>query len=164
MRAYTRIAILNGMAAEPSGLADLPCVCSQLRRTSRLVSVLYDSTLEPAGVTVTQYAVLARIGRVDGFSRTALAAQLGMDRTTLTRNLLPLERAGLVTSKPGEDRREKLLHLTPAGKKKVTAARPYWVSAQRKILNHMGLERLRELRKLLAQTEGVRALGIVRPK
>lgn len=83
-----------------------PCVCTQLRRTARLISLVYDEALAPAGVTVTQYALLARIGRTAGLSRTALAAQLGMERTTLTRNLGPLERAGFVISKPAEDRRE----------------------------------------------------------
>src|SRR4051812_31437692 len=92
-----------------------PCICSQLRRTARMISSLYDRELAASGISVTQYALLARIGRADGLSRTTLAAQLGMDRTTLTRNLGPLERAGLVTSKSGEDRREKLLQLTSAG-------------------------------------------------
>lgn len=141
---------------------ELPCVCSQLRRTSRLVSVFYDTALAEAGVTVTQYAILARIGRakgeigangLTGLSRTALAAQLGMDRTTLTRNLLPLERQGLITNKPGEDRREKLLHLTAAGKKKITTARPHWLAAQREILARMGPSRLNTLRDLLQATE-----------
>ena len=119
MRAYTRNVKMNIMALELAGLDELPCVCSQLRRTARLVSVLYDGALEPAGVTVTQYALLARIGRADGLSRTVLAAQVGMDRTTLTRNLVPLERKGLVASKPSKDRRAKMLHLTANGKKKV---------------------------------------------
>jgi DNA-binding MarR family transcriptional regulator len=123
-----------------------------------MVSVFYDAALKPAGVTVSQYALLARIGRVDGLSRTALAAQLGMDRTTLSRNLLPMERRNLVASQPGGDRREKLLHLTPAGRKCAAAARPYWLDAQRKILTQMGGDRLREVRELLAETEAVLAV------
>lgn len=143
------------MAAKPKGLDELPCVCSQLRRASRLVSVFYDTALAAAGVTVTQYALLARIGRVDGMSLSVLSAQLGMDRTTLTRNLAPLERDGFITSKPGEDRRERLLHLTAAGKKKAAAARPLWLSAQREFLEQLGAERLGELRELLAAAENV---------
>lgn len=155
MSVYARNGRMDHMSAEPMELANLPCVCSQLRRTSRLVSVFYDAALAPAGVTVTQYALLARIGRVDGMSLTVLSAQLGMDRTTLTRNLGPLEREGLVTSQPGKDRRERLLHVTPAGKRKAAAARPLWLSAQSEFLNSMGPSRLRELRELLAQTESV---------
>ena len=143
------------MAVRMEELDALPCVCTQLRRASRLVSVFYDASLGPAGVTVTQYALLARIGRADGMSLTVLAAGLGMDRTTLTRNLRSLERNGLVTSEAGADRRERLLHLTAAGKKKVAAALPYWLAAQRDFWERMGAERLRELRELLAQTEGV---------
>lgn len=135
----------------------LPCVCSQLRRTARLVSVFYDKALANTGLTVTQYALLARIGRSDGLSRTMLAAQLGMDRTTLTRNLLPLERQGLVANKAGEDRREKTLHLSAAGKKKAAAARPHWLAAQRDMLEHMGEGKLQSLRRLLAQTESILA-------
>lgn len=145
------------MTAQQKREEDLPCVCSQLRRTARLVSVYYDAALAPAGLTVTQFALLARVGRHDGLSRTVLAAQLGMDRTTLTRNLLPLERQGLILSKPGADRREKLLHLTAAGRKQHAAARPFWAAAQRGVVGHMGVDRLESLRGLLEQTE----LGVV---
>lgn len=145
------------MAVRIKDVETLPCVCSQLRRTARLVSVFYDEALAPAGVTVTQYALLARIGRADGLSRTALAAQLGMDRTTLTRNLIPLEREAFILSRPGGDRREKLLYLTPAGRKRAAAARPLWLSAQRRMVQRLGLDHLGALQELLGATEGVLA-------
>src|SRR5438270_611200 len=96
-----------------------PCACSQLRRTSRAVSTLYDQFLASAGLTVTQYAILVNIARAGTIHRTQLAAQLGMERTTLTRNLQPLERDGLVTQKPGKDRRELMLSLTAAGRRRL---------------------------------------------
>ena len=80
-----------------------PCACLQFRRTSRAVSALYDAFLSSAGLTVTQYALLVSIARERGISRTVLAANLEMDRTTLTRNLRPLERDGFVTQKSGAD-------------------------------------------------------------
>jgi DNA-binding MarR family transcriptional regulator len=132
-----------------------PCVCSQLRRTARLVSLFYDDALAPAGISVTQYALLARIGRVDGLSRTALAAQLGMDRTTLTRNLALLERGGLVANKRGEDRREKLLYLTASGRKQAAIASPRWYEAQEQMLKHLGKKRWHELQELLSWSEQV---------
>lgn len=138
-------------------ITEEPCVCSQLRRTSRLISLVYDGALSPSGLTVTQYALLARIGRTDGLSRTSLAAQLGMDRTTLTRNLAPLERAGLVVNKPSEDRREKLLQLTAAGRKQAAAAKPLWLLAQKRMLRHLGKDRWHKLRDLLLLSEQVLA-------
>ena len=132
-----------------------PCVCTQLRRASRLVSTFYDEALASSGITVTQYALLARIGRTDGLTRTALAAQLGMERTTLTRNLGPLERAGLVVSATGEDRREKLLRLTPAGRKQVARSHPRWAKAQERMLNHLSLDRWHQLRELLLLSEEI---------
>ena len=136
-----------------------PCVCSQLRRTARLVTQFYDEAIVPSGISVTQYALLARIGRTDGLSRTALAAQLGMERTTLTRNLGPLERAGLVTSKQGEDRREKFLQLTPVGRRQAAAAQARWTRAQDKMLKHLGLERWHQLLELLTLSEEVLKLS-----
>lgn len=132
-----------------------PCICSQLRRTARLISVLYDDALAPAGISVTQYALLARIGRAEGLSRTTLANQLGMDRTTLTRNLGPLERDRLIMSEAGEDRREKLLRLTAEGRKRAAAAKPYWLKAQEQMLRHLGRNRWQSLRELLVSTEQI---------
>jgi len=134
-----------------------PCLCSQLRRTARLISVLYDDALTPAGISVTQYALLARVGRADGLSRTALAAQLGMDRTTLTRNLAPLERTRLVVNKPGDDRREKLLYLTAEGRKQAAAAKPGWQKAQQRMLRHLGRNRWHQLRELLLYADQIAA-------
>jgi DNA-binding MarR family transcriptional regulator len=135
-----------------------PCVCTQLRRTARLISLVYDEALAPTGITVTQYALLARIGRTDGLSRTALAAQLGMERTTLTRNLGPLERAGFIVNKPAEDRREKLLELTASGRKKAAETKPLWGAAQHRMLRHLGKKRWYQLRDLLLASEQVLAL------
>lgn len=132
-----------------------PCVCSQVRRAARLISQFYDERLLPAGISVTQYALLARIGRSDGLSRTVLAAQLGMERTTLTRNLAPLERAGLVSNKPGEDRREKHLYLTAAGQKVAATSKPYWQNAQERMLRHLGPERWRQLQEILLHSERI---------
>lgn len=134
---------------------DEPCVCSQLRRTARLVSLFYDQALESTGLSVTQYALLARIGRANGLSRTALAAQLGMDRTTLTRNLGPLERQGLIENQAGTDRREKLLTLTEEGIKRASQAKPHWQEAQHRMIKHLGKERWHHLRELLTISEEV---------
>jgi DNA-binding MarR family transcriptional regulator len=127
------------------------CACSQLRRTSRAISGLYDQFLEPAGITVTQYAILVNIARhEDGIARTSLATLLGMDRTTLTRNLRPLERAKLVGSKTDPaDRRSSILRLTPTGTRKLDRAFALWADVQQKFTESFGPTKVDELRDLL---------------
>jgi DNA-binding MarR family transcriptional regulator len=136
-------------------LIEGPCVCTALRRAARLVSIFYDELLASSGVTLSQYTLLAHIGRQKSLSRTELAFQMGVERTTLTRNLDPLERAGLIASAPGEDRREKLLSLTETGRNKVDATRPHWIDAQRKMVRHLGKRRWKHLHQLLELSGGI---------
>ena len=69
-----------------------PCACSQVRRLARKLSSLYDALLSPEDLTITQYSLLADIERAGQLSHAVLAEKVGMDRTTLTRNLRPLTR------------------------------------------------------------------------
>jgi DNA-binding MarR family transcriptional regulator len=126
-----------------------PCACSQLRRAARAVSALYDEFLALAGLTVTQYSLLVNIAREGAIARTPLAARLGMDRTTLTRNLQPLERDGLVAETPARDRRQRLLSLTAAGRRRLTKGCRQWTLAQQAFLARLGADRVAELRNLL---------------
>jgi len=126
-----------------------PCACLQFRKTSRAVSALYDGFLSSAGLTVTQYALLVSIARAKGISRTVLAANLEMDRTTLTRNLRPLERDGFVTQKSGADLRERILRLTASGQKRLDRSFPHWEAAQRAFFSEFGQDRFEVLRSLL---------------
>jgi len=80
-----------------------PCACSQVRRLSRKLSSLYDTLLSPERLTITQYSLLANIERAGQLSHAVLAEKVGMDRTTLTRNLLmPLVRIDLVQGKSSD--------------------------------------------------------------
>jgi DNA-binding MarR family transcriptional regulator len=130
-----------------------PCSCSQIRRVARRISSLYDSVLAPSGLTVTQYSLLVNIARAGKVSRTALAATVGMDRTTLTRNLQPLTGGKLISASTGEDRREHLIRLSRAGERKVRQSLPLWEEAQRRFAFEMGQGALRELRAVLASVE-----------
>jgi DNA-binding MarR family transcriptional regulator len=112
----------------------LGCTCMRLRKASRRVSQIYDRSLEAAGMTVTQYGVLGHIARYEGISIGALAERLIMDPTTLTRNLAPLERRGLVKMKADpHDKRSRCLHLTASGRSAFESAVPAWTAAQRRI-------------------------------
>jgi DNA-binding MarR family transcriptional regulator len=125
------------------------CVCTQLRRTSRAISAVYDRFLAECGLTVTQYSILVRISRFEPISRSALAAEMGMERTTLTRNLRPLERQSLIGTTSSSDRREHMMKLTASGQKKLTVAFPLWEQAQQHVLTQVGKKRAEEMRELL---------------
>lgn len=126
------------MAAQPQKLV-LGCTCLRLRKASRRVSQIYDRSLEPLGLTVTQFSLLGYLDRLAGLSIGALAEKLVMDPTTLTRNLRPLERRGLVVLAPDpNDRRSRCLHLTAAGRKAHQEAKPAWARAQRHIDKALG--------------------------
>jgi DNA-binding MarR family transcriptional regulator len=108
-----------------------PCTCFRLRRAARQVSQLYDQALSGAGLSVNQYSILrhARSPRTLG----ELAAQLGMDRTTLTRNLEPLLRAGWLDEARGGDPRQRVISITGEGRVCLEKARPLWRRAQQRI-------------------------------
>src|ERR1700719_533886 len=130
-----------------------PCACSQVRRLARKLSSLYDTLLSPQDLTITQYSLLANIERAGQLSHTVLAEKVGMERTTLTRNLRPLTRAKWVVAARGEDRRQHLLRLTAAGKQKLIRSLPLWEEAQRQFLVQFGSPSEQKLRALLASAE-----------
>ena len=130
-----------------------PCACSQVRRFARKLSSLYDALLSPEDLTITQYSLLADVERAGQLSHAVLAEKVGMERTTLTRNLRPLTRAKWVTAGTGKDRRQHLLQLTAAGRRKLVRSLPLWEEAQGQFLSQIGTESLQELRTLLTSSE-----------
>jgi DNA-binding MarR family transcriptional regulator len=133
------------------------CVCYNIRKTARLVTQLYDRMLEPSGLLGTQFVLLASIGRAGTANVTRLAQAMGMDRTTLTRNLRPLERQGFIEMDTGLDRRTHMVRLTGQGRQAIKAALPFWQQAQATVMSRFGQERttalLTELQALEAQVE-----------
>jgi DNA-binding MarR family transcriptional regulator len=122
-----------------------PCVCATLRMTTRAVARLYDQELAPHRLRTTQYSILARLEVEGPMSIGHLAARLAMDRTTLSREAAPLVRAGLVEEEAGEDRRRRMLTLSPEGRARLEAARPAWREAQRRVRAELGHDRVEEL-------------------
>ena len=126
------------------------CNCLALRQASRYVTGMYDQVLSEAGLRVTQFSILYTLLGLGPMTVNQMSTQLVMDRTTLTRNLKPLERDALVTTGPSEhDKRERVIGLTPAGKAKVKAVLPLWRRAQQTFERNFGSERAVELRALL---------------
>jgi DNA-binding MarR family transcriptional regulator len=107
------------------------CLCLHVQRAARAVARRYDEALRPLGLTNFQFSLLMSINRPQPPSMGQVSALLAMDRTTLTANLKPLERRGLVTIAPDpDDRRSRLLTLTPAGRSLLAAAMPVWEKTQ----------------------------------
>ena len=97
--------------------------CLAVRQAARQITQFYDQHLAPFGLRMTQFSILAKLKQLGPMTINALADELVMDRTTLGRNTLPLEREGLISVLPGRtDRRSKELRLTDAGAERLRAA------------------------------------------
>ncbi len=131
---------------------DFDCTCYRLRQTARLLSRTYDQFLAPSGMSIGQFGVLATLSDLEGASVSSLANVLQMERTTLTRNLLPLQKAGYVATGEGPDKRFRTLSLTKAGKKALTAATPMWRAAQQSLEEHLGMTKVQSLNRMLDGT------------
>src|SRR6516165_289293 len=126
------------------------CNCFAVRAAARHVSQSYDRFLAPTGLRTTQYSILARLKRKGALTINALAEDMVMDRTTLGRNILPLQRDGLITIKSAaSDRRAKELRLTKAGENRLQEALEGWSKAQARFEAAFGEKRAADLRALL---------------
>ena len=117
------------------------CTNFNLRKAARVVTHRYDEILKPSGLRSTQYSLLTvlSVGGADTISN--LAHKLVMDRTTLTRNLKPLQAQGWIKRVPGEDRRTRAWAITGPGRKVLAQALPLWQKAQKETVNLLGKER-----------------------
>lgn len=128
------------------------CNCAAIRRAARHVTQFYDEILAPSGLRTTQFSILAKLSDPGPKTINALAAELVMDRTTLSRNILPLARGGFIAIEPSaDDRRAKELHVTEAGAARLRAATALWQAAQSRLESAYGGERAAKLRLLLGE-------------
>jgi DNA-binding MarR family transcriptional regulator len=135
--------------------SEINCNCLVLRQASRTITNAYDQMLSGSGLRVTQFSILYMLSGRGQMTVGEMASELVMDRTTLTRNLKPLERDALVVSGPSEqDRRERIISLSPAGKAKVKTVLPLWHKAQQSFEASFGAARADELRGLLRAVVG----------
>jgi DNA-binding MarR family transcriptional regulator len=136
---------------EPVTTNPAACNCLALRQAARHVTQFYDQFLAPSGLRSTQYSILARLQRKGPMTINALAAELVMDRTTLGRNILPLQRDGLVAVGRGKsDRRSKELCLTSSGVARWRAGSKAWAEAQTHFESIFGVKQAKVLRDMLA--------------
>jgi DNA-binding MarR family transcriptional regulator len=131
----------------PHALFELPCACQNLRRLTRIVTRIYDQELRKAGLEVTQFGLLTAVATARRINQKRLSAGFGMDSTTLTRTLRLLLKQRWVQVKRGEDRRERVFSLTPAGRRQMAEAQPYWEAAEQRLrqkLGEAGWKRMKE--------------------
>ncbi len=121
------------------------CVGANIRRANRTVSQFYDDMLRPSGLRITQFSLLARIREQQPVTISKLADAAMMDRTTLTRNLRPLEKRGLLRISLAQDRRMRQVNLTKAGGEAMMRALPYWKQAQTRMREGLGEDRYQRL-------------------
>ena len=126
------------------------CNCFAVRSAARHVSQYYDRYLTTAGLRTTQFSILAKLKRLGPLTINELARQMVMDRTTLGRNIKPLERDGLIRIEPAQsDRRAKELRLTKSGEKHLVVAFEAWSRAQAGFETTFGPRHAAELRRVL---------------
>lgn len=116
------------------------CTGFNLKRATRAVQSLFDEAFKSVGLEGTQYTVLSHIYVSEPISLTKLADLMGVDRTTLARNLAPLEKKGFVEIKTGSDKRARLINTTDLGKEVLSKALPIWNETQERIKTTLGVE------------------------
>ena len=143
------------MTREVSGDSPINCSAARLLRAARVLTRHYDEALRPAGITITQFGLLNVIKRAEPESISDIAGILDIDRTTLSRNLKPLEKANLVfRGDEGGSRRRRVL-LTTLGVAKLEEAIPLWQQAQTRVEQVLGDAKLKDL---------YGALSMIRPE
>jgi DNA-binding MarR family transcriptional regulator len=109
-----------------------------MRKVTRAVTQYFDRFLEPTGIRATQFTLLVALYSTKGKTLTEIAESLVMDRTTLTRNLKPLEKSGLINTVQTLDKRSKAYVLSEKGEQIVEKCVPLWQQAQNSVVNSLG--------------------------
>jgi DNA-binding MarR family transcriptional regulator len=140
--------------AETLSLQPIQCACTALKRAARIVGRAYDAGLASAGVSVTQYAILANVQRYAPISQMRLATHLGLERTTLYRTVESLKDRGWLTATPTGEGVTKVLALTPAGSQVLTRARRAWAEVQQGFEHTFGAPRWAAFLTTLSEIQG----------
>lgn len=117
------------------------CVCFNLSRVTRMVSQFFDGEIRRHGIRTTQGAILQALNARKNWSMAELSSWLGMDRTTLVRNLQPLQRDGWVEILGGGRGSRVELLITAKGREKIKEFLPAWRSAQKAAVKTLGEQR-----------------------
>jgi DNA-binding MarR family transcriptional regulator len=136
------------MTTNPELIETAKCLCLASRRAARAITRAFDKELRAHGIRATQFSLLAILELKGPRSIGELAAMLGADRTTLTRNLALVEQAALVRIRAGDDARARVVTITPKGRRTVYAAFPGWRKVQSALSESIGTGTADSLRQL----------------
>jgi DNA-binding MarR family transcriptional regulator len=120
--------------------APTPCLCTALRRATRSVTRLYDDALRPLDLRITQFALLRQLVRHGERTMRELAALVVVEETALNRAVRGLESRGWVAIRTGDDRRERVLAITAAGRALLAEATPLWDAVQARMTAELGAD------------------------
>lgn len=146
------VATIIGMnaIAKPQG-----CTNFKLRHLMRQVGRLYDAEVARSGLKTTQYSLLSHVLHLGPVRPVDLAQAMGVDASTLTRNLKPMIAAGWLVQGEGPDARSRFIELTDEGRKKRSEAQRHWRTAQEKLNELLGVERVLALHVLIDESIAV---------
>jgi len=131
------------------------CNCINLRRASLSITEVYDEMLASSGLKISQYLLLSNLKQLGPVSVSDLALEIRLDRTTIVRNLKPLEARELVIDMAAKGTRNRQLKLTDKGFEILKLASPLWVEAQNYIKEYLGEEDMKTLTILLSKIEAL---------
>ncbi len=139
-------------AVPPIRLSPRDCTCFRIRGAARRVTQIYSQHLAPTGLKISQFSLLGFVIAEGPVSIGRLSDLLATDRTTLTRNLDPLLRGGLVERAASGDKRRRELVATAAGRALFKRALPLWANAEQEVRDAMGAKLTSELHGALDQS------------
>jgi DNA-binding MarR family transcriptional regulator len=123
-------------------------MCGSFRRTARALTQMYEEAIRPLGLRSTQFTILQALELAGEVSQGRLGEMLAMDSTSLTRTLAVMRRVGWVEERRGEDRRERRIRLSSAGKAKLMRAWPVWEKVQARLRRRLGKQKWESLLQL----------------
>jgi DNA-binding MarR family transcriptional regulator len=130
------------------------CFCLASRQAARKITRLYDGYMQKSGIRVTQFTILSQLMLRGEMPIGKLAGILGMERTTLTRNLTPLEQRKWISIKAGDDPRSRMIAITAQGRGVVRRGFPYWSKAQAQVGKLLGADGQAALKILASRSLG----------
>ena len=133
-------------------MAAAGCFCLASRQAARKITRLFDAVMQESGIRATQFTILSQLMLRGEMPVGKLAGLLGMERTTLTRNLALLEAERWISTKPGEDPRARLIAITAQGRGMVRRGFPYWSKAQAQVGKMLGADGQAALKVLAARS------------
>ncbi len=117
------------------------CTLDHLRKATRAVAKISDAALAPVQLKSTQFSLLVTLDKCGDIPLSQLAKVLGMERTTLTRNLKPMHTKGLVMIKTEQDKRLRIISISKSGKLALQQAEPLWREAQLSLVGKLATVR-----------------------